>query len=316
MIKTLKITSIAAAILAVILFVLPVVFGVRSDPKIEEFLRSPGAAGKLLASKDRRPVRNESQTSPLIKQAADFARYLNPPPLPPPPRSTARNTSREVRPAPPAVTPKFKLIGTSFYATRPELSLALIDEPGKGFNWVRQGNSVGHLTIEQIKNGSITIRDGQGTSEMTVTVDQPWRKLLKNPPPGTQPAPPDAGQIGPTDIGPVPSGSAAPAPVVRGRPGFITRAPRRGTVQSASSKVSEPMTPVPAYEPSPLEKEKQAQIDRLMAEIGDNRITDDEAAKLDELTKLVEELGEIRAEGYEAQLNNKADINSPPQTNR
>ncbi|MFH1370134.1 MAG: hypothetical protein ABII09_02445 [Planctomycetota bacterium] len=275
MIKTLRITSIVAAMAAVVLLILPAVFGVRSDPKIEEFLKSPGAVNNFLAAKGQRPARDESKTSPLVKQAALFHIYLDPPPPPPSPRATPSAARPAAQPAPPVpVTPKFKLVGTSFYAARPELSLALIDEPGKGFNWIRQGSTVGHLTIDKIKDGSITIRDGQGASEMTVTVSQPWRKLLKNPPPETQPA----------------------------------MASQQVPVQSAPPAEME-VSPEQVYEPSPLEKEKSAQIDRLMAEMGDNRITDDEAAKLDELTKLIEELGEIRA----AEL---ADANSPPEANR
>jgi hypothetical protein len=311
MIKTLRITSIVVAMLAVILLVLPVVFGVRSDSKIEEFLQSPGAVDNFLAAKGQRPARDESQTSPLVKQAVDFARYLNPPP-PPPPRTAPAATQTAAQPAPPVpVTPKFNLIGTSFYASRPELSLALIDEPGKGLNWVRQGSTVGHLTIEQIKDGSITISDSQGTSEMTVTVNQPWRTLLKNPPPEIQPAAPSTG------TGQLPSAPAAPPPAGRGRPGFGARVP---TTATASQKVIAQPAPAPvtSNEPdievtSPAIKEQEAKIERVFSEISaisENRITGDEAAKLDELSKLAEQLEEMQA----AELSARQKPQSPDQT--
>ena len=47
MIKTLRITSVVAAILAVILFIFPVVFGGRSDERIEGFLNSPSVIEKF-----------------------------------------------------------------------------------------------------------------------------------------------------------------------------------------------------------------------------------------------------------------------------
>jgi hypothetical protein len=313
--------------LAIVLLILPAVFGVRSDPKIEEFLKSPGAVDNFVAAKGQRPARDESQTSPLVKQAVDFARYLNPPP-PPPPKAAPAAARVAAQPAPPvAVTPKFNLVGTSFYADRPELSLALIDEPGKGFNWVRQGSAVGHLTIEQIKDGSITIRDGQGTSEMTVKVNQTWRSLLKNPPPEIPSASPRGGQpAAPPTTGapPLPPSTVTPTLAGRGRPGFGARVPQPATASQKvvaqpapppveASASSEQTIPGPVYKPSPLEIEKQAQIDRVFAEIteiSEGRITGDEAAKLDELTKLVEELGNIRA----AEQSAEPQPESPSQT--
>lgn len=319
MIKTLRITSIVAAMLAVVLLILPAVFGVRSDAKIEEFLKSPGAVDNFVAAKGQRPARDESQTSPLVKQAVDFARYLNPPP-PPPPKAAPVTAQSAAQPAPPvAVTPKFNLAGTSFYADRPELSLALIDEPGKGLNWVRQGSAVGHLTIEQIKDGSITIRDSQGTSEMTVTVNQPWRSLLRNPPPEIQSAAPPT-----TGTPPLPPSTVTPTLAGRGRPGFGAKVPQPATAPQKvvaqpapppveASASSEQTIPGPVYKPSPLEIEKQAQIDRVFDEISaisEGRITGDETAKLDELSKLLEELEKIKA----AEQSAEPQPESPSQT--
>jgi hypothetical protein len=86
------------------------------------------------------------------------------------------------------VSAKFDLVATSFFASNPNMSLALINEPGKGLNWVKQGSTVDRLTIEKVTDGSITIRDGQRTSEMTIkTTKELWRGLLKNPPPSTRP---------------------------------------------------------------------------------------------------------------------------------
>ena len=88
------------------------------------------------------------------------------------------------------VTPKFKLIGTSFYALHPEMSLALIDEPGKGIRWVRQTSKIEHLVIDKVENGKIVIRDGQRTEEL-VAERPPVRSLIKGETPlaGEQPQP-------------------------------------------------------------------------------------------------------------------------------
>jgi hypothetical protein len=196
MIRTLRITSIIAAILATVLLVLPAVYGVRSDPKIEELLKAPDALDSFAASKGQGPAKDEGQVSPLVKQAVDFARYLNPPPPPPsllPPPIVAAASE----PAPTApVSVKFDLVGTSYYASHPELSLALIDEPGKGLHWVRQGESISHLTIEKVSGGSITVRDGQRTSEMTVKVDEQWRNLVKGAAPEAKPPAPAGAPTG------------------------------------------------------------------------------------------------------------------------
>jgi hypothetical protein len=297
------------------LLVLPVFFGVRSDAKIEELLQSPGAADNFLAAKDQRPARDESQTSPLVKQAADFGRYLNPPPPPPPKTTPAAARAAAAQPAPPAVTPKFNLVGTSFYASRPELSLALIDEPGKGFNWVRQGSTVGHLTIEQIKDGSITIRDSQGTSEMTVTVNQPWRTLLKNPPSETRPAaPPPAG------TGVVAPSSVPPPLVGRGRPGFGAKIP---TPATASQKVvAQPAPPpVTSEEPdievtSPAIEAQQAKVERFLNEMSE----DPKEEELEKLSQLTEKLEEMRAAGLSARQKpespDQTDANTPSDANQ
>jgi hypothetical protein len=116
----------------------------------------------------------ESQVSPLVKEAEAFALYLDPPKPKAPPRRAPRERSAP-RPSA-AVSAKFNLVGTSYYALRPELSLALIDEPGKGLHWVRQSNKVGHLIIETIQDGIVVVRDGQRTFELEV--ERPKKRSL------------------------------------------------------------------------------------------------------------------------------------------
>ena len=48
------------------------------------------------------------------------------------------------------------------------MSQALIDEPGKGRYWVRQSSMVGHVTIEQVKDGIVVVKSGEKTFERTI----------------------------------------------------------------------------------------------------------------------------------------------------
>lgn len=167
MVKTLRITGVAVVVLAVVFFVLPAVFGFRGDAEIEEFLELPGAIEEF--DEARGQVRGESVKShvlPLIKQAESFASYLSPPARQKPAKSMPSEKLRRVPRPSRAVSPKFRLIGTSYYALRPDMSLALVDEPGKGFRWISQSSEVGHLVIEKIEDGVVMVRDGQRTFEL------------------------------------------------------------------------------------------------------------------------------------------------------
>ena len=321
MVRALRITSVIVVIVAVVLLILPAVFGVRSDPQIEEFLKTPDSVEKFTVAKDQRPAKDESQTSPLVRQAASFARYLNPPP----PRAAAQSEAPAQPQAAPMgpVSAKFNLIGTSFYATNPQMSLALIDEPGKGLNWVRQGNTVGHLTIEQIKDGSITVRDGARTSEMTVKVQESWRNLLKNPPPETRPvsisaessgipavASGDTGAVetnkaamGPRGAGP---GAAGTGPVAR-RPPMARKtdlaALRAAAEQIAAMRRSRTGAEVPGPQlnqgkqgvPGPNEpgggRQRAVRQHPAAKSKGSSKVTPDEAARMEQLAEMLKKLG-------------------------
>ena len=180
MIKTLRITSVVAVVLAVFFFVFPAVFSVRSDEQVEQFLSFPGVIEKFNKAKGDSDKRSESQISPLVKEAQAFALYLNPPPKPkketrPIPKKT---TPPKPRPQAP-VSPKFKLVGVSYYASHPELSLALIDEPGRGTRWVRQSSKVSHLIIEQVKDGLVVVRDGKRTFELKPKTQEEKSLVIK-----------------------------------------------------------------------------------------------------------------------------------------
>jgi hypothetical protein len=180
--KTLRITGIIAVASVAILLALPALFGVHHDEKVEQFLNSPGGIEKFNKAKADKPAGSHEQISPLIKQADAFALYLNPP-AKPDPKTTKPSRARREEPRPKGpVSSKFKLIGTSYYELRPDLSLALIDEPGKGLNWVRQSGKVGHLIIENIKDALVVVRDGKRTFELTCERPEKTSLVKKGPP--------------------------------------------------------------------------------------------------------------------------------------
>ncbi len=165
MIKTLKVASILVVICAVALVAFVVVLGIRGDKQIAEFLDAPGVIEKFrkLAKTVDEDV---DQVSPLIEQAKAFALRINPPPPPKPKRPKAapkkRAAKKKQAPRPKApVKARFKLVATCRYEQQPERSLALVDRPPQGLKWFRQGDKVGHLTIQQVKDGSIVCSDGQ-----------------------------------------------------------------------------------------------------------------------------------------------------------
>ena len=167
MIKTLKVASILVVICAVALVAFVVVLGIRGDKQIAEFLDAPGVIEKF--RKFAKTVDDDvDQVSPLIEQAKAFALRINPPPPPKPKQPKAapqKQTAKKQAPEPPRpkapVTARFKLVATCRYEQQPERSLALVDRPPQGLKWFRQGDNVGHLTIQQVKDGSIVCSDGQ-----------------------------------------------------------------------------------------------------------------------------------------------------------
>lgn len=178
-IKALNTAAILALVLAVVFLVVTAVFGFRSDPQVEAFLAAEGVVEQSGKAQGDRITDESGLTSPLVKQAQAFGLYLNPPVRavnntqgpPSLPRPTI-----DSRPA--TVSAKFKLVGTSFYAVHPDLSLALIDEPGKGLHWVRRSSQVGHLLIDQIKDGLVVVKDGERTFEL-VAERLPTISLIK-----------------------------------------------------------------------------------------------------------------------------------------
>jgi len=299
MIKTLRITSIVAAVLAVIFvifFVFPVVFGVSSDDRIKELLNSPGVIEKFnLQAVGNKASGAANQSSPLVQQAGAFALYLNPPKPKTPssakglPAGIARGT---------AVTPKFKVLGTSFYEGRPELSIALIDEPGKGLHWVRQSGKVGHLLIEQVKDGIVVFNDGNGTFEQKAEQKQELSLLEGDPAVRPERA----------DVSRSTSGAAGSRPALPAsrrtdtgikRPTGRVPQPRRTAEEDAKMKeLVERLREIQESFKSdkagsgPIAKEKAAMMENLISEFRSSRLSAEETERLSNLGKELEKFME------------------------
>jgi len=184
MVKIVSVKMVAVILAGVLFLGCPAAFGAESREEIEAFLEAPGAVEIFKGAKGRGAAKSQEQDSPLVKQAQAFGVYLDPPPKPVRQNRTSLGRSRSPATRPAAVTAKFDLIGTCYYASKPEMSLALIKEPAKGLHWVRQGSTVGRLVIEQINDGKATIRDNKRTFELVAK--RPPKKSLVRSGPGVE----------------------------------------------------------------------------------------------------------------------------------
>ncbi|MHC4228951.1 MAG: hypothetical protein ACYSWW_02385 [Planctomycetota bacterium] len=166
MIKTLLITSILAAILALAgVLIIPVIFDVSGDENVEKVLDSAGVIDQFENTEGKRAKPAANQVSPLVKQAEAFARYLAPKPKA---KRTVSGLKTTGKPSLAPVKPKFQVFATIYFESNPELSQALIDEPGKGRHWVRQSTMVGHLLIEQVMDGMVIVKSSEETFELAI----------------------------------------------------------------------------------------------------------------------------------------------------
>ena len=62
------------------------------------------------------------------------------------------------------------------------MSLVLIDEPGKGPHWTKQASEVGHIRIEQIKEGFVVVGSNKQNFELRIQSRPETNKLLKETP--------------------------------------------------------------------------------------------------------------------------------------
>ncbi len=179
MVNTLRITSVVAVIAAVVLLALVVgprsalpkllmKYAVGGDEEVKRILDAPGVVERFREDQGDQNVTQKDVTPPLVKQAETLAKILNPPKAPSTTSKTTGGGRRPpIPPRPVASTAKFALVGTSYLASEPDSSFAYISLPDKTVQWVRKGDSVGHLLVKEIRNGSILYYDGQRDVEMS-----------------------------------------------------------------------------------------------------------------------------------------------------
>lgn len=169
-----------------------------------------------------------SRVSPLVAQAQIYAGLLNPPrppkPVPkdnptPPKRLPKQTTAKpqSVTAARPAkVSPTFKVHATSVFSKRPEKSMALISQPGKGLSWARPGDMLGYLKVIEIRKdavvygyedtiGEVAWESGKTPASARPRLPSPTL-AMDLPEVSTDPVPPP-----PAPASPLPSRLAAPA---------------------------------------------------------------------------------------------------------
>jgi len=286
MIKTLRITSVVAAISAVILFIFPVVFGGRSDEHIEGFLNSPSVIEKFNMAMGNEAKTSESQSSPLVQQATAFASYLNPKPKD---ISAARDMGDTSLSLP--VTPKFRVVATTYCQAQPELSLALIDEAGKGMHWVRQSSKVGHLVIEQVRESLVVVKGGKGTFELAVE-ERPQMSLLE----GAFHVPKKANdQTGSKSALTAPGRTDAGATRTRiSPPPRQPRTERNGRLEELADRLKEIQTSFKSdkTDSGPSAEERAALMEKLISDFKSLRVGTEEAKKLGDLGKQLKNVRE------------------------
>jgi len=314
--------------------------GFRSDPERDKLLNAPGAIEEFRKGATK-PAEKQDQTSPLIQQAKLFALLIDPPPPPKPPKSkvttkkiATRSATKTVKPPPTPkgqVATKFKLLGTCRYEQSPESSFALLDF-GKTQKWVRQGQVIEHLTIQEIKDGSIvTFKGGRFNNELAMQkTKSKIKSLLKDDLSDSQP--PATVSTGVVEALTLPTHEAPayeperiepkPAPSVRPsqRPQLRKPVPRRTGRRSAPSRTRPGQTTrtrKPPPEPTPQQRKKSLDdsiggIKEIMKEPTPEGIT--EAQRAEERKawdQLMEILKQERSE-VEGEIDKKNDDSQTP----
>jgi hypothetical protein len=116
MIKTLRITSVLAGLLAIAFVGISVVYGTDNDPEVDELLKAPSAVEEFEKNKGENARQANANTkSPLVVAAEELAKLINPPKKIVP--RTVKSGSKIPRRPTPKVGPKkvsakFRLVGT------------------------------------------------------------------------------------------------------------------------------------------------------------------------------------------------------------
>lgn len=190
MIKTLRITSVAAVLLAAVILASVLGFlqpapllhlnvGTGGDKQVDKILSGPSAVDRF-KERGGKPVDGPGTTSPLVREATVLEGVINPRPEevkltgprgPLPPKIVS-----QIKPA--QSSAKFDLLGIC-YSSDAQTSLAYVRLPDGVYQWVGPGSEVGHLTIKEIHKDSIVCADGGRDVEIPVVAPPETANLLE-----------------------------------------------------------------------------------------------------------------------------------------
>lgn len=191
MLKALRIASISAVICAVAAVVSVAMLGFKGDPEIEAFLAQEGVVEQFRKKSQSLPAKADNAVSPLEQVAKSFALRLDPPPPPPPPAPveppkppTVKAPSAQPPKLPankqPTLSAKFTLVATARCPENPAKSMALLQNAQNEYKWYRQGEEIGHLVLQEVRDGSIVLyQNGQFNSELFMPAPPSAPSLLK-----------------------------------------------------------------------------------------------------------------------------------------
>ncbi|MCX5646851.1 MAG: hypothetical protein NTZ17_19560 [Phycisphaerae bacterium] len=294
MIKTLRITSVAAVLLAVVVlasvlgYLRPdslshLNFGVRSDKQIEKILTGPSAVDRFKEQHGNKVPSGEDTTPPLVKQAELFADIINPSaptglpggmPNGQPPRPSF------VKPSVP-VAGKFELLGTC-YSDTPGTSFAYIRLPDGTCQWAGVGTEIGRVTIKEVRKGSIVCWDGGRDVEMNTVATPETSSLLE-----TGRAPKDAANQSQASSEPPALGRAAD---------FKLPAPTSAPVHPVRPSVASNRGVAFGVPPAQISKEEQENL----TELGNRLKTGEDTDTNPEVSRLISDFKSAQANPSQA----------------
>ncbi len=291
MIKTLRVTSVAAVILAAVVLAsvlgflrtdsfLPLRVGTGSDKQTQSILSGPSAVERFKTQSGSKGQDSVDTTPPLIKQAELLAKIINPPePSPDTGSKPLGNVPKPkvgVKPLAP-VSSKFTLLGTCC-SSNPRASYAYIRLPDSTFQWVGVGEQIGHLTIKEIRKDSVLCWDGKSEVPVDVEAIPETSSLLET---GKASNMVSATKVEDSDTRPAPTGGTAqPAKASAAKSGSMAK-PSSSAAKSAivSSQPALPVMPAPSTQITRQEQEKLNRLgDRLKNDAGMSYAGQTEAA--------------------------------------
>ncbi|HPC94799.1 MAG TPA: hypothetical protein PLU87_07660 [Sedimentisphaerales bacterium] len=304
MVSTLRITSVVVIFLAAVVVglvagpssLIPNLlagFALRSDPEIERILNEPSVVELYIKKHGNTRVGDQDTTSPLVKQAEAFKNIIDPPPAPPSANSGGKPSSVASRTGKPVVKPvvssaQFDLVGTTVSG---DYSFAYIRLPDKTYRWARKGDVIGHLTIKEIHNGSIICSDGRADIPMVTEPVPDTASLLEVAGPSVVPTDSHVAPPGPT------AGRITGQPVARPWGSVEPATPGRGEVDGQEREEAldliRQMRELRQGDAAATDVNlSPEEANRLIAELKSSRVSPEEAEKVEDLGRELNESAE------------------------